>query len=483
MLCDEVDLNYNRILKVIKGETVFLPCDLKALLKSKYFTKDEMARIKKAYEYTNLEGEGKQKIVDINNVLKGLFAAVTEEASLKENLLEARGQESPISKLALKISDQLYKSYTTVLKKVFQEGSGEFEIVLYLPDFPVLIHEIHHTLKALKACLDKRIQIKIDFLVEGHFIDGSTLNHKYNYYFKYINLITLSEDISLRFLKNSKTDLEYGLYFKDRTVLIDKNNLDITILHKNMMGHLEALDFMDSFIIETNFSKAKTFSDTFHKEKQNSFKHYRISNNLDPLFIGDKFINSCKEMTNFMPDDVADNFDLKESVFFISESGIEMLLSEGMLADGLVTSSPIDEVLRLALVYDTLDKMNQGYKIRLLPKKSQALYPHINIVQYFEIHKNKEELIFKSRKKSGNYFNGDQNPLKDKPHEIIINDKAVLTAFDLFCQKALHYVSVEEGETFESIKNIMKRQYASHPCDDIQKMITSIDALKFMATK
>lgn len=483
MLCDEVGLNYNRILKAIKGETVFLPCDLKALLKSKYFTTDEMTKLKNAYEYTNLEGEGKRKIVDINNVLKGLYAAVTEEASLKENLLEAKGQESLISKLALNISDQLYKSYTKVLKKVFQEGTGKFEIVLYLPDFPALIHEIHHTLKALKACLDKRIRIKIDFLVEGNFYGGSTLNHKYSYYFKYINLITLSEDIALKFLKSSNTNLEYGLYFNDRTVLIDKNNLDITILHKNMMTDLETLDYMDSFVIETNFSKVKTLKDTVYLKKRNPFKHYRISNNLDPLFIGNKFMDACRDKINFVLDDVADNFDLKESVFFVSESGIELLLSEGMLADGLVMSSPIDDRLRLALVYDTLDKMNQGYKIRLLPKKSQTLYPHINIVQYFEIHKNEEELIFKNRKKSDAYFNDDNNPLNDKPHEIIINDTSVLAAFDLFCQKALHFVSVEEHETFESIKKIIRRQYANHPCDAIQSMMASIDALNFVAKK
>lgn len=501
MLCDETKLNYTKVLKIVKGDCKCSLEELDEMLKSKFFTEDEKKYIKESFQYTNISPEEKNDILEIENILKNLYETVIERATFDKNLLEAKGQVNMMSKLSTQVNDQLYKSYTATLKDIFLDGSGVFGIILYLPAVPALINEIYHTIKALKACLDKRVVLDITCVIDGFSKPTESYFNQYSHFLKYIKLATLSEQITMKVMEPNELGVCYGMYFKDRTVLINDMNFEVTVLHTDMLSKFDNIKLEKNPLVTTNFSKSNLteYIQLLLDKKEGESNHYSVMNTLNPSFLGREFIDkskcSCKrehkEMFEVYYKNEMNKVNSKgfKKINFICESGLELLLAEGVMPDYASIASPIDDVSRLALVFDTLERMRHGCNIRLLPKETKKNYPHIGIIQYFEIHKVDDAIILKGHKKSNGYVQStpiDSNDYvqltsthsNDRNYEFVINDKNSILAFELFCEKVMNYLSLDSIASFNIIKSIAVNNYAKHKCPEISKLVKSISELE-----
>jgi len=485
MVCDQTGFNYNRLLRLMKGEMRFTQEDLGVFLSCPSFDGEDVACIHKWASQLNLNQEERVSVKEVEALLIHMYETVIEKAVLKEHLLG--GLESPLSLLSNQVSDQLYKSYTSVLKDTFLSGSAEFEIVLYLPPIPVLIHEIYHTIRALKACLDKRISLNITCLIErkGPSGDREAWN-RYHEAIQYIKMATLTDDVTMKAIEPIQEDIQYGIYFRDRFIVIDQDDFQVTVLHQDGMTGLkqDRLDLIP--LVETQ--KLNRGTDEFFVRAKSQLayrgRHYSIMNNLNPGFVGDHYLRvSPKDYPSMAAYVHAFNQALENnpsgSNYFICESGIEILLVEGIMPDYSVGFSPLNELERVAIVLDTLLKMKKGCKLRLLPKGIKMSYPEIGIIQYYEVHKIHERILLKSHKKSNELTQKHIQSARDHNVEFIIKESRAVEAFDLYCRSVLLHITLSEADSFKTIQEMVLKHYGASPDPAIQELLVVIKHLTY----
>lgn len=124
--------------------------------------------------------------------------------------------------MALEVNDQIYKGYTYALKEAFLKGQSTFEFIIFLPDMPSIIHEVFHTVKAMMACLDKRVQWQIKCILLKPSEEAGKETAQMVSLSKYIKLAALSQCIEILLLDHEeKKKVKYGVYFHNRSLFLN----------------------------------------------------------------------------------------------------------------------------------------------------------------------------------------------------------------------------------------------------------------------
>ena len=494
--CQENNLNYMKILKVIKGDCLLKESCFNGIIGSKLFTQKEVENLRKSFQYMHLKNEDRQKIIGVENIFCSLYDTITEHRDSTNGYLE-RKEERVYDKISLQINDHIYKSYTGALKKAFIEGGSSFKIILFLPKIPGLIHEIYHTIKALMSCLDKRVTWRIECMLlmetgqkdckETHMINLS----------KYIKLSTLSPNIRIRTLETGeKSKVKYGVYFQDRTLFFNNKGQDLILEYRDHQAVFASLMSRADDLFKTYYDGASFntyLSNLMGERTYINSHHYGIRSYVSAISIGDTFKKTYSHDFKNKPVDHLDIYHKREAealankkikmVQFICESGIESLLREGNLIDYSPCRELINGLSRLALIYDTLVETSKGYRLRLLQREFCKEYPFMRLIQFYEMHKKSNQWILARSKAPKGNFKKD-NPFKnDIMYAIVVEDSSLVESFELFCKHFIGHKTLTTQASIDRIKKLAMSFYKDDPDLEIQSLLKKIEGFEMTCKK
>ena len=485
--CQENELNYMKILKVIKGECLLKESCFNRIINARVFTQEEIENLKKSFRYVHLNIEERQKIIGVENIFCSLYDTITEKRYSTKGQLE-RKEAQVYDTISLQINDHIYKSYTSALKEAFIKGKSSFKIILFLPEIPGLIHEIYHTIGALMSCLDKRVTWHIECMLpvekgREHCKETQMINLS-----KYIKLSTLSPNISIRTLETcEKSKVKYGVYFQDRTLFFNKKGQDLILEYRDHQALFASLncradDLFKTYYDGTSFNNY--LSNLMGERTYINSHHYGIRSYISAVSIGDTFKKTYGRDFENKPVDLLDLYHKREAealankkikmIQFICESGIESLLREGYLIDYSPYGDPLDGPSRLALIYDTLVKTSKGYRLRLLPRGVDKDYPFMRLIQFYEMHQKSNQWILARSKPPKENFNKEKPFKNDIMYAIVVEDSNLVESFELFCKHFIGHKTLSTQASVDRIKSLVMHFYRDDPDLEIQSLLRKI---------
>jgi hypothetical protein len=495
-LCEKSDLNYMSTLKVIKGERLLKEECFNKIINSACFSKEECHQLKRSFEHKNISKNDREKVESIVYILKSIYETVVEKSVYENINNEVLGCQNYLSDMCGQINDHIYKSYTNVLKEVFLKEKASFEFILFLPDMPTLIHEVFHTLKALISCLDHRVDWKVNCMILRAKEDEDSMPLQMVTLSKYLKLGLLSKNIEINVLENAeKEKVKYGIYFKERTMFLNKAGNDFIVEykdHRNKFNHLNfhANDLFKSFYNREGFNTyLKSIMENEGYVRDN---HYGIRSYLSAVSMGETFIKN----NNLMIDDNKTGIpegdchgtlklylDREKHIFAnknvlmtqcICESGIEGLLRDGIVPDYSLMGQVLNDRSRLALIYDALEKIKLGYELRLLPIGTKHKYPYLALINFFEIHQKNKQWMFARSKPPNECLNTKSYKNNDLMYGIVIEDPNLVASFELFCKHVMTYKTLDSKTSVQRIKAMVLKYYENHKDTTVQDLIKQI---------
>lgn len=85
--CELVDLNYLKILNVLRGEDLLEKDVFDKICQSSCFSKNELDGLKEAFSHVHISKDERKKIEAIVRVLNSLYETVTEKSSFGHGLI------------------------------------------------------------------------------------------------------------------------------------------------------------------------------------------------------------------------------------------------------------------------------------------------------------------------------------------------------------------------------------------------------------
>ena len=491
-LCDKSDMNYMSTLKVMKGERVLKKVCFNKILDSGCFSQDEVDQLKRSYQYVNISKDDRDKIESVICILKNIYETVVEKSTYDRINQKLLGSYNYMINMCNKISDHIYKSYTNALKAVYANEKGRFDLILFLPDMPVLNNEVFHTLEAMISCLDKRVEWKFKCMVLRSKEEVDSKSFHMASLCKYIKLATLSKNIEINILEQEeKSKINYGVYFNDRTLFLNKQGNDFILEYKDHRNRFNSLNykFNDLFKVFYNregfnaYLKNLIESDDYIKNN-----HYGIRSYLSAVSMGRTFL---KNNTDIFKSDYKlfqdyshetlklylkkekSIFENKDSVMSqcVCESGIENLLKDGIVPDYSLMGEVLDHKERLSLIYDALKKIKLGYELRLLPLDIKDKHPYLGVINFFELHQKNKQWMLARSKPSNECLKKDGFKNSDLMYGIVIEDPSLVESFELFCKHVIPYKSMDSKASVNKIQSLVSKYY-DHDTDEAVKALT-----------
>lgn len=489
--CEEVDLNYLKILKVIRGQALLEQEDLNRIKKSNCFSEEEIRGLDEAFEYTQISQAERQQIESIIRVLKSIYETVIEKNSFGHGLYENVHTSNLKNRMALEINDQIYKGYTYALKEAFLKGKSSFEFILFLPEMPEIINEVFHTVKAMMACLDKRVDwhIKCILLKPGE--KESKETDQMVSLSKYIKLAALSKCVEIFLLDTKeKNKIKYGVYFENRTLFLNQVSQGFILEYKDKRENFSHLKYEKNNVFEMYYDRSAFNSYVKETVESNGFlkyNQYSIRSYLSVVSTGDTFKENQTKHDDlaFAPIEIylEKEKEILQSkkismVQYICESGVEQVLKTGIVPDYSISSYTLNDLERLSLVYDGLVKVSLGYDLRLLPKNIKVEYPFLDIINFFELHKKNNQWILARSIPANEYLNRKGVADSDFMYGIVVKEPYLVKSFELFCKHIVNYCSMDTISSVNRIKSLVVKHYGRHTEENVKKLVHRIEAFK-----
>jgi hypothetical protein len=305
---------------------------------------------------------------------------------------------------------------------------------------------------------------------------------------KYIKLATLSKNIEVNVLENTeKVKVNYGVYFKDRTLFLNSNGENLILEYRDHRQAFKDLKYNINDLFKTYYD-GENFN-RYLMELMNSKgyinkPHYGVRSYLSAVSIGRHFKSSYNYDFVEKPVQLLERYQEKEDkimkekkvemVQYICESGIELLLKEGLIPDYSPYGEPLNPSSRLALICDALEKNKQGYSLRLLPIGTKDKYSFLGIINFFEMHQKNQQWILARSKPPKECLNKGRPLNKDVMYAVVVEDPHLVESFELFCKHVLMDQSMSPKKSIDRIKKLVSKYYGQNKDQNVKNLLMQI---------
>lgn len=489
--CEKLDLNYLKILKVIRGQAFLEMEDLDRINHSKCFSNEELNGLNEAFKYTQISQAERQQIESIIRVLKSIYETVIEKNSFGHGLYENENISKVKNKMALEINDQIYKGYTYALKEAFLKGKSSFEFILFLPEMPEIINEVFHTVKAMMACLDKRVDWHIKcILLKPSEKECKEIDQMVSLS-KYIKLAALSKCVEIFLLDTAeKNKIKYGVYFENRTLFLNQVSEGFILEYKDKRDNFNNLKYEKNHVFEMYYDRSAFNSFVKETVESNGFlkyNQYSVRSYLSVVSTGDTFKENQTKHDDlaFAPIEIylKKEKEILESkkiamTQYICETGLEQVLKTGIVVDYSISAYVLNDLERLSLIYDGLVKVSLGYDLRLFPKNIKFKYPFLDIINFFELHQKNNQWILARSIPANEYLNRKGIADSDFMYGIVVKEPYLVESFELFCKHILNYCTMGTINSVNRIKSLVGKYYGNHKDHHVKEIVHKIETFE-----
>lgn len=504
---EKAHVNYARLLKILKGSKLINEWELRAVLSHEVFTDEERQELLHLHRIFSVGVEERINVEYMERLLNSFYDTIVEK-----DALAFQSKENPVTQqvadVCQMIDAEIMKSYYNKLKQcLLGRKDRVFRARFYLPSLEPVLHEVYHTLDAIKSCLNTQMSFEIVFYCSINQADLIGHLEQVLQISKYIKLVTLDEQITLQCLTEqpeAENGFSHFICFEDRKILLnDRATEGIVVLGEQEQAikksaSLTNFAYTEQLEIKTlndylqNHKRMFTGEEMIHQSLRYSFSSLSFSPDLykkglleriGVVAVKDEVLNGFFQRIENIDQRIREHEDIKQ---FVCAKGVETFLHNGILNDyaGIIGTFTAEE--RLMIVYSTLQKMQQGFQFRLIRPESATVHPFLGVIRFFEFSLDNNELLVVRHIRQRDLkmaMHGDLN-LEGKSIEYVlkIKDPFVIKAWRLFTDTMLQFIAESTQWSFNYLKSCANQYFRTDSSREVQSWLKKINSLEMQIT-
>lgn len=504
----EINVDYLQMLSIVHGEIDFTEEIFHHIITSKILSDEEKRYMMTTYTKHHVAIDKRERITYVEKCLNGLYNTLLEKGINSKMHSSSSLESKKYEKVELvmeQITSAVLNTYNHAVKdSLLNNHKSELCFEFSLPPVDRLLHEVYQLLQALEGCMDEKVKLIVSVKFNTVIKDGMKVSNIVNLS-KYIRFLTLSDFVTLR-SERLKADDGYYVLIPNRKIVLNEhgtkckvsdvksNDKLIRAVHspnnilgkkfdsKSLNDYIYSLAKRDNYTNQNQYTLRYTLSsmsmttELFKRRMINTLKALKLKAfNPSDLKVINKFAYRTKREFNKIRDPQS------RVAQYIALEGIEDFIKSQRISDYYGLAGEFEPYEIVAMLYETLKRMHQGFEIRTFSLKDASELSFLEVVKYFEIFMDCGEVMIakhldpsKIDPPSKNLLNVSAPSIE---YAIVIDDEEVIEAFQLFYEHVMDIICKDQYQSFEAIKTMTLEHFSQSIDPEIIKIVNKINAL------